>query len=167
MRICSWWQAGVEAPNSSLVQGSTVQFLNSLYASYVSGTVKIIAQVYELVPTHLQGGMMQKVFTLGCVALIHCIKLFLSQKQHKTGHEDGDVQTVSLIWRQSFSLSQESMSNSLGLSEGLSGYIRTERNVNVSDNDARSFASNDLWLCLAILDISIINVNPSKLNRCF
>lgn len=59
------------------------------------------------------------------------------------------------------------MSNSLDLSEGLSGHIRTERNVNVSDNDARSFASNDLWLCLATLDISIIKVNPSKLNRCF
>lgn len=60
------------------------------------------------------------------------------------------------------------MSNSLGLSEGLSGYMRTERNVNVSDNYARSFASNALWLCLAILDISnIINVNSSKLNRRF
>lgn len=94
MWICSWGQAGVEVPNSSLVQGSTVQFLNSLFALYVSGTVKIIAQVYELVPTHLQGGMMQKVFTLGCVALIHCIKLFLSQKQHKRRHEDGDVQTA-------------------------------------------------------------------------
>lgn len=55
---------------------------------------KRIAHGHESVPVHLQGGMMQKGFTLGCIALILCIKLFLSQKQNKRGHKDGDVQTM-------------------------------------------------------------------------
>lgn len=69
-----------------------------------------MGHVYDLVPTLLQRCTMQQVFTLGYTALIQHTKLFLSQKQlRKNGHDEhGDIQILQLIWRKSFSLSQES-----------------------------------------------------------
>lgn len=107
-----------------------------------------------------------KAFTLGYTALIYCIKLFLKSSTGAAGVKAASLDYVTDL--ESVSLSQESVSNSLGSSKGLSGYVRIERNGNFGDKAHSSFASNDLWSCLPILDISnTINVNPSKLNRCY